>query len=87
MRNRNIFIRKETAFSCANNNPPVFALVKDFVDGNVYYVIDYLEQGRTRKWHYADNDRRSGTYIVPLDAFLSRFMPDFSDEYRLNCAA
>lgn len=89
MRNRNIFIRKETAFSCEHNRHPVFAHVRGYHDGNVHYSVDYPESaGRGKwQWHYADNNNESGTYIKPLEEFLERFSPDVFDEFSGYLAA
>lgn len=86
MRNRNIFIRKPTAMQTGG---PVFAHVTDYVDGDVYYEVDYPVQ--TKKghfWHYSDRTHRysgeamsSGTYIKPLEDFLTVFAPDYENEY------
>lgn len=84
MRNKNIFIRKETAFSVLRGNGlPVFANVVGYADGNVYYAVDYPEPARkgSWRWHYADYDTRSGTYVKPLEDFLARFAPDYDNEY------
>jgi hypothetical protein len=90
MRNKNIFIRKETAFSVIyGNNLPVFANVVGYHDGNVHYEVDYpTPMGKGLwGWHYADNNRgevvvqESGTYIKPLEDFLQRFAPDYDNEY------
>ena len=93
MRNPNIFVRKDTAAQHnLGNGLPVFALVSAFDGENVFYSVDYLEyDNRTKNtptyWHYADNDNRSGTSILPLDKFLERFMPDYSDTYAEACTA
>ncbi len=86
MRNKNIFIRKETAFAVVERGgPPVFANVVGFHDGLVHYSVDYPEPAGkgSWRWHYADqpNEARSGTYIKPLDDFLARFSPDYENEF------
>lgn len=89
MRNKNIFIRKESAFSVVHGNGlPVFGNVVAFDEGeNVHYSVDYPEPTKGGwRWHYADQEyagqrTRSGTYVKPLDEFLKSFMPDLWDEY------
>ncbi len=90
MRNRNIFIRKETAFAIAAKDLPPFAHVTGYHDGNVHYEVDYIEgRGSKWNWHYADNPAypgadfpaHSGTHMKPLEEFLSRFSPDVWNEY------
>lgn len=93
MRNRNIFIRKESAFSSVyGNGLPIFANVVGYHDGNVHYAVDWPEPIGPRgqwRWHYGDqsyhwNDelqQRSGTYVKPLEDFLSRFSPDYDNTY------
>lgn len=90
MRNKNIFVRKETQFSLEHGSGlPVFANVKAFVGGLVHYAVDWpVPQGkRDWRWNYADsvdfadNRMESGTYILPLENFLARFAPDVFDEY------
>ena len=91
MRNKNIFIRKETAFAIAAKDLPTFAHVTGYHDGNVHYEVDYVENAKKGewRWHYADNPAypgadfpaHSGTHIKPLEEFLSRFSPDVWNEY------
>lgn len=82
MRNRNVFIRKDTAHYCERNPFPVFAHVTGYHDSKVYYQVDYPEPVRAgHRWHYASRDARSGTYIKPLEEFLSRFAPDYDNSY------
>lgn len=86
-RNKNIFVRKETAWSCVNGNKlPVFAEVVKYEGGNVHYLVDYPQpMGKSWRWHYSDatyleEAQSSGTYIKPLEEFLTRFTPDFENE-------
>lgn len=86
-RNKNIFIRKETAFSVLHGNGhPVFANVigYDPAVGNVVYEVDYpvSVKKHTVIWHSEIVESDPTIYVKTLDDFLSRFAPDVFDEYR-----
>jgi hypothetical protein len=84
MRNKNIFLRKENEFSVNHcGGLPVFAHVTDYVSGNVYYTLDFIEPVGYKDWYwyYGYYNQKSGTYIKPLEEFLERFEPDYWNKF------
>lgn len=85
MRNKNIFIRKETMYSvlAGRGNMPVFANVLGYDPsvGNVVYEVDFPVAVKKNEVFWNSERDGSTIYVKPLDEFLSRFAPDLFDEY------
>lgn len=97
MRDKNIFIRNESAWSCLfGNGLPTFAcVVGTFNEGDdviVMYRVDYpIKSGKgSWRWRYRDNTyaneggyvvKDSGTYTARLDHFRHLFRPDLENIY------